>query len=587
MARTPTVILGISYGHGDSSAALIVEGCLLAACEEERLTRVKHYALFPTKAIEYCLKHANISPKDVQVVAIARKPWNAWSKRLGLAIQHPGLLSGKSNRGRHSQNDKEPLKALLAKSGITKASVVRVEHHLAHMYSARYMSDSEFVATLSFDGLGDFVSAAMGKAVGNDIQILNRVYFPHSVGFYYTAMTQYLGFPYFGDEFKVMGLSSYGEPTYLPQLHELIREDNEKFGFHLNLEAFPILTKPMSFYIENAQPYLDPFYNANFIRTLLGIPPRKKHEPLTKLHMNLAKSVQVRFEQIASHMVNQLHTQVGGDTLALSGGCAHNSVWVGKIPQQTPYKNIFIAPASHDAGIAVGAAAKAAQVTVTPEGKHWGLMGQSHLDTNLEGNSTWESKGIHRSTFSREEDLIHWMVEQLCHGKILGLFHGRMEFGPRALGSRSIIADPRSPDMKDRLNSRVKHRESFRPFAASVLWETQDDWFENAFFSPNMEAVFQVKPAKQKKIPAVVHADNSCRIQSVTEETQPFYYRLIEAFGKKTGVPMIINTSFNDSEPIVCSQSDAMNCFLNTEMDALVIGFDTFSRVSSQIRKAG
>lgn len=583
MAKKPSVILGISYSHGDSSAALIVDGCLLAACEEERFTRVKHYALFPFRSIEYCLKHADISPKDVQVIAIARRPWNAWAQRLSLYLRHPGLFRGKT-RGTKRDGVKEEL----AKAGLQRAKVVRVEHHLAHMYSARYMTESESVALLSFDGLGDFVSAAIGKADGNDIDVLDRVYFPHSIGYFYTAMTQYLGFPYFGDEFKVMGLSSYGEEKYVTELHELIRENHDEFGFRLNLEAFPILSRPMSFYIQNAQPMIEPFYNANFIRTLIGIPPRKKHEPLTQVHRDLAKSVQTRFEQVANHLVKQLHAKVGGDTLALAGGCAHNSVWVGKIPQSTPYRHVFVAPACHDAGIAVGAAAKVADITIVPEGRHWGLLGPDHqTPESASDNVDLAAKGLQTNKFDREEDLIAWMVEQLCKQKIIGLFHGRMEFGPRALGSRSIIADPRDPKMKDRLNERVKHRETFRPFAASVLWEMQDQWFDHCFFSPNMEAVFPVKTDLRAKIPAVTHADNSCRIQSVTQETQPFYWKLINAFYRKTNVPMIVNTSFNDSEPIVCTKKDALNCFLNTEMDVLVIGQEVYWRDQKALQKAG
>jgi len=583
MRKKPSVVLGLSFSHGDSSAALIVEGCLLAACEEERFRRVKHYALFPTRAIEYCLKHAQLTPKDVEVIAIARRPWNAWSKRLPLLLRYPNLLESRKPDG---AQHKEDLKTMLKQAGLSKAKIVRVEHHLAHMYSARYMTENEHVAMLTLDGLGDFVSTAMGKAVGTEIEILDRVYFPHSLGYFYTAMTQYLGFPYYGDEFKVMGLSSYGEPTYLSELHELVREDTSRFGFHLNLEAFPILTKPMAFSIENAQPVIKPFSNDNFIRTLIGIPPRKKHEPITRTHWDLAKSVQIRFEQLATHLVNQVHQRVGGDTLALAGGCAHNSVWVGKIPSLTPYRHIVVAPASHDAGIAVGAAAQAAQVTIVPEGKHWGLLGPSQKDTAVQ-NDLWIDRGITKFTFSDETQLINWMVDQLSLEKIFGLFHGRMEFGPRALGSRSIIADPRAPHMRDRLNERVKHREIFRPFAASVLYEYQDDWFENTFHSPNMEAVFQVRQDRKDKIPAVVHSDNTCRIQSVSKETQPFYWKLIEAFRQRTGIPMIVNTSFNDSEPIVCTGADAVQCFLNTEMDALVIGLETFSRDASALQKVG
>jgi carbamoyltransferase len=277
-------------------------------------------------------------------------------------------------------------------------------------------------------------------------------------------------------------------------------------------------------------------------------------------------------------MLNQLYEHEPNDTLGLAGGCAHNSVWVGKIPQTSPFKKVFVAPASHDAGISVGAAAAVAGVAVTPEGRHWGLMGPSHAE--LAGSALPLPFRMKEHSFPNDEKLIEWLVGELCQKKIIGLYRGRMEFGPRALGSRSILADPRWAGMKDKLNARVKHREFFRPFAASVLLEHQDAWFANAFFSPAMEAVFEVK--QPAKIPAVVHVDNTCRIQSVTKETQPFYWDLIEAFRKKTGIPMLLNTSFNDTEPIVCSERDVWNCFANTELDVIVVGSRAYTK-SSQL----
>ncbi len=576
MAKTPLTVLGISYSHGDSSAALVVDGVLVAACEEERFSRKKHDASFPRRAIEYCLSHAKLAPRDVKVVAVARKPNNALFRKIWFSLKHPNVTK-KVAGSKHKISLAEELQRM----GLRPRRIEKVEHHLAHLWSARFLATDEETALFSFDGLGDFVSASAGRANGPRIDIFNRVYYPHSLGFFYSAMTQYLGFPYFGDEFKVMGLSAYGQPTYLKEMREIVRED-EKFGFKLNFEALPIAKSIGAFEVRNDQPHVNTLYASNFLTQLLGIPPRKAEQPLNRMHWDLAKSIQTRFEEIASHCLNQLHKKAPSDSIALAGGCAHNSVWVGKILKQTPFKNVWVAPASHDAGIAVGAAAAASRrEDLSAEGGHWALLGPSH-DESAHSPFPFSFEVSERS-FAKEQALCDWMVDCLTKGQILGLVQGRMEFGPRALGSRSILADPRVADMKERLNSRVKHREAFRPFAASVLWEFQQDWFNDSFYAPTMEAVFEVKTSSRNQIPGVVHSDNSCRIQSVKKETQPFFWRLLDTFRKKTGVPMLINTSFNDCEPVVCSQKDAMACFSHADIDHLIIGNRAISRLGQEI----
>jgi carbamoyltransferase len=467
------------------------------------------------------------------------------------------------------------LSALLKKAGLRRARLHRVEHHLAHMASVRDLAGGEPMALLTIDGMGDFVSCAIGRSEGGEIKVLKRVFFPHSLGYFYTAMTQYLGFPHYGDEFKVMGLSSYGKPRYLDPLRELIRTRDD-FGFELNLEAFPIEKNPIDFRIEKAQPKIAPFYSPSFLTQIIGVPPRKNRMPLTEAHWDLAKSVQVRFEEVANHVLTQLYDTVGLTTLGLAGGCAHNSVWVGKIPRHTPFRNIHVAPASHDAGIAVGAAILAARTSIQPESGHWALLGPDEsMDAAIPSATT-------RRSFNHEAQLIEWMVREIADGKVVGYFGGRMEFGPRALGSRSILADPRPVTMRERLNSRVKHRESFRPFAASVMAEHQGTWFKDVFDSPTMEAVFEVRDNMREQIRAVVHVDNTCRIQTVSKETQPFYWALLEAFHKVTGLPMLINTSFNDTEPIVASADDALRCFAKTDLDHLVIGNDVYTKAAAK-----
>ncbi len=576
MAKMPVNVLGISYSHGDSSACLIRRGVLVSAAEEERFVRIKHYALFPYKAAQYCLKHAGIGPKDVDVIAIARKPRNQWLRKAFLGFTHPAIL-----QGHKKVEDAISLDEHLAVLSLRRTRRRFFEHHLAHMASARWLCSANDLALFSFDGLGDFVSAAYGQASGTEMKIRERVLFPHSVGYFYTALTQYLGFPHFGDEFKVMGLSSYGEPRYLDEMRELIRT-RPGFDFELNLEAFPLLKRPMDFSVVKSQPVVKPFYNSQFLTQVIGVPPRKQSEPLQRVHWDLAKSVQARFEEVANHLLIAVHAATNQKKVAIGGGCAHNSVWVGKITTATPFQEVFVAPASGDAGIAVGAAVLAAGCPISVEGNHWALLGPTGnlIETRKASSS------LNDREFADEKKLLHWLADELAHEKIIGIFHGRMEFGPRALGSRSIVCDPRSATMRDRLNARVKHRELFRPFAASVLEEFREEWFDNSFYSPTMEAVFQVAKSKQGKIPAVVHADQSCRIQSVDKATQPFFWGLIDAFRKVTGVPMLINTSFNDCEPVVCTEEDATRCFNQCEMDYLVINQTVYSRGSALSKSA-
>lgn len=576
MTRRPKVILGMSFGHGDSSACLVVEGKLVAACEEERFNRIKHYAGYPNASIQFCLKEAGLSPRDVEVLAIAKKPYNQFFSRLKLGLSHPFLLMDKIRSPR--EKGMRFFDWALSQN-LSHAKLRRCEHHYAHLMSARYLPEAketcEPFALLSFDGLGDFVSTAIGKSTPDGVKIIHRLTYPHSLGFFYTAMTQYLGFPYFGDEFKVMGLSSWGEPRFLSQMRNLVKE-NEAFGFRLNLEAFPILKKPQAFQTKQNQPWVDTLFNANYLTTVLGVPPRKAKEPLQQVHHDLAKSIQLRFEEVANRLLEVLAQAVPSDTLALAGGCSHNSVWVGKIPQNSPFKKIYVAPASHDAGIAVGAALAAYGERVEPHETlkgSWALLGpKPHWEEAISS-----SEELQEITLD-SKSTIDFIATEISLGKIVGFAQGRLEFGPRALGNRSILADPRKAEMKEILNARVKHRESFRPFAASVLEEYQNDWFENVFYAPTMEAVFPVKESKKHLIAGVVHADNSCRIQSVTQKQQPIYWELIEAFRQKTGIPLLINTSFNDSEPIVLSAKDAVRCFLTTEMDYLFIEGRLFSK---------
>ena len=576
---TPAVVLGLSAFHADSSAALIVDGVLVAAAEEERFTRVKHTSTFPVHAIEYCLSHAGLKPSEVSTVALPGTPGGGHvAERLKAAAQAPWLVVGsiksklKGSRGL--------MAAALRHAGLGHAPVHHFEHHLAHMASVRPLAN-EPMLLVTLDGLGDFVSASFGTSAGFRTRIEERVYFPHSLGFFYAAMTHHLGFTAFGEECKAMGLASFGKPTYLDHMRRLIAP-TPGFGFELSRVAFPDAKHDALFGPETDQPEVAKFHDANAIATLTGLAPRRPGELLDQRHYDFAHSLQIRFEEIADHLLAEAKKRVPHKVLGLAGRCAHNGVWVGKIMERHKFEAVHVAPASHDAGLAVGAAALAFGGKVRCQGSHWALLGPNHeeapaFDPTVDGE---------RREFASDAELQGWLARELDAGKIIGLMHGRMEFGPRALGGRSILCDPRQASMRDRLNLRVKHREHFRPFAAAVMWEHQAHWFENGFFSPSMEAVFPVKPRYRERIAAVVHADGSCQVQSIDRQSQPFLWTLIRAFHERTGVPMLVSTGFNDNEPIVCTPRDAMECFRRTDLDYLVIGRTVCFRAGALMQKA-
>ncbi len=567
-------MLGISSSHGDSSAALIVDGTVVAAVEEERFDRIKHSAQFPEHSIRHCLAAAGLNATDVDLVALPRSRSAAWLRKLRFAWSGRNTVSGLANYLSRERNRSSDVEAL-AELGFDPSRLRRVEHHVAHLMSVRMLRPRDPMALLSFDGLGDFASTVTAVTDGDKMRVLKRTYFPHSLGFFYTAMTQFLGFPYFGDEFKAMGLSSFGRPRYLEALRELVmtRPDG---GFELNLRAFPVAKLGKSFRIDKGRPIVGPIFDADVVSAVLGLKERRPGDEVLPEHEDLALSVQRRFEEVAAHVLCDLHAKTKSDTIALAGGCAHNSVFVGKIPALTPFKQVLVAPAAGDAGLALGAAACVHGGAVTPASGHWGLLGP---DIAMD-QGAWVELAIptRQRQYQDDASLIERLVDELVKGKVVGLARGPMEFGPRALGSRSIVCDPRHEWMKRRLNSLVKHREPFRPFAASVLEEQQNDWFQNCRESPFMEAVFAVKPERKDAIPAVVHADGSCRIQSVSHASQPFYHELISAFAKRTQVPMLLNTSFNDSEPIVRTSAEAIDCFLRGGLDHVVIGRVLISR---------
>jgi carbamoyltransferase len=466
-----------------------------------------------------------------------------------------------------------------------RGEVHGIEHHLAHLGSAFLVSPFEEAVAVSVDGFGDFASAAWGVGRGSEIEVEDRVYFPHSLGIFYQAMTQLLGFPHYGDEYKMMGLAPYGEPKYMPEMRRLVRLQDDG-TYELDLQYFRHHRDKIEYEWEGGSPVVGALYSGALVE-LLG-PPRAVDAPLEQRHRDLARSAQAMYEEAFFHLLRRLHERYRMDALCLSGGCAMNSVANGKVYRETPFKRLYVQSAAGDAGGAIGAAFVAWSRMAKANGQRRFLMdhaywgpGFSHeeLDALLNSRSAaLRDQGCSVVQISEESELCRTTAKAIADGKVVGWFQGRMEWGPRALGNRSIVCDPRRKDMKDMLNLKIKRRESFRPFAPSILREAVPEWFETDDDVPFMMQVYQIHAEKRPLIPAVTHVDGSGRLQTVTRETNPLYYGLIEAFRAVTGVPMVLNTSFNENEPVVCRPQEALECFLRTKMDVLVMGHFVVAR---------
>jgi len=575
------IILGINAFHADASACVVRDGQLIAAAEEERFTRVKHWAGCPIQAIEYCLLEAKISMSDIDHIAVNRDPQaHLIDKALYTFVKRPNW-SAVRDRLRNAGKVHDIKAAICEAKGIKpdalKAQLHHVEHHRAHLGSAFLVSGYEEAAVASIDGFGDFVSTMVAQGKGTKLTVLQSLLFPHSLGLFYLALTQYLGFPSYGDEYKVMGLAAYGEPEYLDVFRKMVRLKN-KGRFELNLDYFLHHSAGVSMTWDGGTPAIDRVYSDELV-SLLG-PARTKEEPVTQRHMNVAASLQAMYEEAAFHVLNDLYDRTQLRSLCLAGGCALNSVANGKLSDRTSFERLYVPPIAGDAGGAVGAAYVVWHQTMgqgrsfVMDRADWGPEFsdqdiQAELDRQRERltESQWEIR-----LCAGEEQLCRDTAEMIAAGHIVGWFQGRMELGARALGQRSILADPRRHDMKDILNQRIKRRESFRPFAPSVLEEEVGQYYDKAHPSPFMTMTYQVKPEKRTVIPAPTHVDGSGRVQTVNASTQPLYARLLRAFEQRTGVPVLLNTSFNEQEPIVCTPREAIDCLLRTQMDALAIG---------------
>jgi carbamoyltransferase len=564
--------LGINAYHGDAAAAITKDGQLLAAVEEERFNRKKHCAGFPAESVRYCLEVANVPLEEIDHIGISRDPSAHLHKKVLFSLKRLKNLSGQimerlANAAKVRDLRKE-LTSALGTSSELRAQFHNVEHHKAHMASCFFVSPFERAAILSIDGFGDFISTMWGVGEGTNMQVLGQVEYPHSAGIVYTATSQFLGFPKYGDEGKVMGLAPYGKPGYLTEFREILRSDD--CGFKLNLDFFRHDSEGVDMTWDNGSPTIGQIFSDKFIETFGSA--RLKDEPLTSRHEDIAASLQARLEEVSFEILRRLHDRTKLDRLCLAGGVAYNSVMNGKILLHTPFKELYIQPAAGDAGTAIGVCYYIYNSTLRQARSY--VMENPYTGpafSNHDIASVLKKNGLAGREMSQRE-LTQTAAQTIADGKIVGWFQGRMEFGPRALGNRSIVVDPRRGDMKDILNARIKKREPFRPFAPSVLVERVGEYFDQTHPSPAMLMVYQVKAEKRSVIPAVTHVDGSGRLQTVSRRDNPLYYQLISDFEKLTGVPVVLNTSFNEDEPIVCNPQEAIECFQRTRMDSLFIG---------------
>lgn len=565
-------ILGLNAFHGDSSACLMKDGKVLVALEEERIRRIKHWAGLPTEAIRYCLKDAGITIEQVDHITISRDPKaNALKKvvhTLKNRVSPKAILDRLTNSRKIGSLKSQLAEGLGVEESAIRAEIHNIEHHRSHLASSFFVSPFEEAALLSIDGFGDFSSTMIGRGKGNQIEVFGEVNYPHSIGVFYTAFTQYLGFPHYGDEYKVMGLAPYGQPVYMDLVRQVIRPTSDGL-FELNLEFFTHHKKGINMSWEGGEPHIGPVFGEKFI-TVFG-PSRSKTDELTQAHKDLAASVQRVTEELIFSILEHLHKKTGLQEVCLAGGVAQNSVANGKILRNTSFQKLYVPPAGHDAGTSIGSALYLYHHILKKErmeSMQSGSLGSHFSEDEIETYLKTQPVTYRRLT---DAELYDEVTSCIIDGGVVGWFQGRAEFGPRALGHRSILADPRRADAKDILNLKIKRRESFRPFAPSILSEEAPHFFEGSDDVPFMEKVYPIKAEKRSLIPAVTHVDGSGRLQTVSAASEPRYHALIHAFFVKTGVPILLNTSFNENEPIVNSPANALDCFLRTKMDMLVL----------------
>jgi carbamoyltransferase len=568
-----SVVLGINAFHAGASAAVLIDGEPVAAIAEERLNRIKYYAGFPKRSIRECMKMAGVEFKDIDAVAIGRDPSANRAKKIEYTLAHPtklfNLLKVRTSRARL-----DDMKTLIAQECGANAADLRfdehrVEHHLAHIASAYFCSPWERAAGFSVDGSGDFATVMMADCSGGDIDIKRRIFLPHSLGSVYMMICEFIGYGKYGDEGKVMGLAPLGQNTYKEIFDDMVELTDD--GLRLNQKYFmPLGSNAGMSITADGEMVIHRQYSER-ITKLFG-PARKPGEEISRRDMDLAFGVQYIFEKAYIHLLNILHRLVPVERVAMAGGCALNSVANGKLFDLTPFRETWIQPAAGDDGLALGAALYASN-SIRKEGKRHALahayLGPEYSDAEIEAELQKSNVAYVRLD---RDTLIERTADEIVKGNVVGWYQGRMEWGPRALGNRSIITHPGFPGMKDILNARIKRREWFRPFAPAVLLERQSEIFEHDHPSPFMLHVYKIRPEWRERISAVNHTDNTGRLQSVARDENPMYYDLIRAFERRTGIPVVLNTSFNENEPIVNTPAEAIDCFARTRMDVLSIG---------------
>ncbi len=560
MSETPTYVLGLSCFYHDSAAALLKDGVVIAAGQEERFSRKRHDSGFPEKAIQYVLHEAGIQPEQLDAVGFYDKPLLKFERMLSTYVATFPRSFGSFRKAMPLWlHEKLWVPSIIRKElKPYKGPILFAEHHMSHAASCFLPSPYEEAAILTVDGVGEWATASFGVGRGSDITLFKEIRFPHSLGLLYSAFTYYLGFKVNSAEYKVMGLAPYGKPVHFERIMKDMVHLNEDGSFKLNMKYFSY-----DYGLRMTNGAFDDFF---------GGPPRKPEAWMAAREFDIAASVQKVCEEVVLKMVRHLHQETGLDKLCMAGGVALNCVANGRVIRETPMKQLWVQPAAGDAGGAVGVAHYIYNTLhKKPRASAWthAYLGPEFSDAEIA--RFLDEAGAKYETLA-DAELVKRTAKLISDNNVIGWFQGRMEFGPRALGGRSILADPRDPKMRDTLNMKIKFREGFRPFAPSVLLDKASEWFEIDCDSPYMLLVAQVREGK-RTIPSVTHVDNSARLQTVTRAEAPLYYDLIREFERLTGVPILINTSFNvRGEPIVCTPRDAYLCFMRTNMDQLVLG---------------
>lgn len=566
-------ILGINAYHGGASATLIRDGQLIAAAEEERFSRIKYWAGFPVQAINWVLSEAGITPYDLDHIGISRNPSAHLMQAALFAFRQRPSLNLVRDRLSNTMKVGGLKQEFVQHMGINQADMTaeyhNVEHHRAHMASAFHVSPFDRAAVLSVDGAGDFVTTMWGTGQGNKLEVKDLIHFPHSLGIFYNALTQWLGFPKYGDEGKTMGLAPYGEPRFMDEMHRIVRLQRDG-TFTLDLDYFVHHAEGAGMTWEGGEPTIGTLYSDKLIR-LFGDPRVPKTE-ISQYHMDIAASMQVMLEEAELALIQKLQRDTGEIALCMAGGVALNSAFNGKILPQTGFEDIFIQPAAGDAGTSLGVCYYIYHDILNQPRSM--VMNNAYTGPQYDAAQMREALDAYQLDYEELDDdsIARRAAELVAEGNVLGWFQGRMEWGPRALGHRSIIADPRRTDMKDILNARIKQREKFRPFAPSILMEHVGEYFDQDYPDPFMLKVYGVRPEKQSEVPAITHVDGTGRLQTVAAHESPLYHALISAFHDLTGTPVVLNTSFNENEPIVNTPTEAVDCFARTRMDALALG---------------